>query len=145
MTTAELLTDFRRAGVELFADAGRLSFRAPAGAVTPSMREAAAARREKLLALLVAPNGWDDANAAAVVTECESVIAAALTSVGLTAPQRSVAEVLYKVVRVHAKKRDPLLWTDKAMLEEQFTRWGVRPSRDQQQSFAPLIPPDQGT
>jgi TubC N-terminal docking domain len=123
MTTIDLLTDFRNAGVELFADSGRIRCRAPAGALTASMREAAANNREELLALLAIPDGWDSASAAVTLTECETAIDAALASAGLTAPQRSVAEVLRDVIRAHATQRDPLLFHDRDFLAEQFARW----------------------
>ncbi len=38
MTALDLLTDFRRAGVELFADAGRLRFRTGRGVDGPHAR-----------------------------------------------------------------------------------------------------------
>jgi hypothetical protein len=84
------------------------------------------------------PGGWDYAMAAAVLNECEAAIQSAVTSDALTVPQRAVAGVLRGVVRFHGERRDPLLWTDRAMLEEQFARWGVRPSRDQHESRVTL-------
>jgi hypothetical protein len=123
MTALALLTDLRRAGVELFADAGRLRFRAPAGSLTASMREAVAAHREELLVLVAAPDGWDSAAAADALRDCNSFLDNPLTDSPLTATQRSVADTLRGVVRTHAERGDPLLWSDKAFLAERIAGW----------------------
>jgi hypothetical protein len=139
MTALDLLADFRRAGIELFADAGRLRFRAPAGALTASMREAVAAHREELLALVALPNGWDSVAAADALSDCNSFLNAALTDSSLTTPQRAVAEVMRGVVRTHAEHGDPLLWSDRAFLDEQVAGWkAVNLATARTTSLAPL-------
>jgi TubC N-terminal docking domain len=123
MTALDLLAEFRKAGVELFAAAGRLRFRAPAGALTASMREAIAAHREELLALVALPDGWDSTAAADALRECAAFLDGALTDASLTPPQRSVADTLRGVVGTHAERGDSLLFSDRALLEEQFAGW----------------------
>jgi TubC N-terminal docking domain len=123
MTAAALLADFRRVGVELFADASRLRFRAPAGVLTVSMRETVAAHREELLSLVAVPDDWDSSAAAEALRECSSFLDHALADSSLTSPQRSVAAVLRGVVRTHTERRDALLWSDKAFLAERLAGW----------------------
>jgi TubC N-terminal docking domain len=130
MSAAELLADFQRAGVVLFTVAGRLQFRAPVGTVTAAMREAATVHRGELLRLLdhspptAAAPEWDANRAAIVLADSETTIENALTHPdGLTALQRTVAEGLRSVVRVHAERHDPLLWNDLDFLTEQIAGW----------------------
>jgi hypothetical protein len=123
MTALDLLADFHHAGAEVFAEAGQLRFRAPKGAVTPSLREAAAACREELLSLVAVQDGWDNTAAAEALRDRNILLDLALTNSSLTPPQRAVAEVLRGVVRTHAERHDPLLWSDKAFLAEQFAGW----------------------
>ncbi len=52
MTARKLLADLRRAGVVLSANGDRLAFDAPAGVVTPQLREWIKARKGELLAVL---------------------------------------------------------------------------------------------
>lgn len=54
MTAAEILTETRRLGIVLLADGQRLRYRAPKCLMTPELREALAARKPELLALLTA-------------------------------------------------------------------------------------------
>ena len=53
MDAPALLVDLRAAKADLWIDAGRLRVKAPAGVLTPERREAIAADRDALLALLV--------------------------------------------------------------------------------------------
>ena len=52
MTAAALLAELGDRGIELWAEGERLRFRAPAGAMTPELRERIRARRAELLARL---------------------------------------------------------------------------------------------
>jgi TubC N-terminal docking domain len=138
MTAAAFLADLRRAGVELFADASRLRFRAPAGAVTASMREAAAACREELLTLVAVPDGWDAAAAAETLLACNSFLDHALSAAPLMAIQRAVVKVLRGVVNAHSAQHDSLLWDDMAFLTEQVAGWKALNSAPQKPSPAPF-------
>lgn len=55
MNPAELLVELRRRGVVLTAECERLWFDAPAGAMTADMRQALAASKPAILALLALP------------------------------------------------------------------------------------------
>ena len=57
MTLTELRLACARAGIRVWAEPGQLRVKAPAGAVTAEIREALAARKQELLALLAAPHG----------------------------------------------------------------------------------------
>ena len=57
MTLTELRLACARAGIRVWAEPGQLRVKAPAGAVTPEIRAAMAARKQGLLALLAAPHG----------------------------------------------------------------------------------------
>ena len=57
MTLTELRLACARAGIRVWAEPGQLRVKAPAGAVTPEIRAAMAARKQELLALLAAPHG----------------------------------------------------------------------------------------
>jgi tubulysin polyketide synthase-like protein len=59
MSARQLWTDLERAGVTLTAAAGKLRVSAPAGVVTPAMREQLAEARDELLALLAASEASD--------------------------------------------------------------------------------------
>jgi hypothetical protein len=60
MTTVERIAYLRQAGVELSANAGRLHYRAPAGALTPELRAVLTRHKSALLAAL---SGDPDADA----------------------------------------------------------------------------------
>lgn len=55
MTTTDLLTLVQRAGIVLRADGDRLTYEAPAGTLTPELRDALTMRRSEILALLEPP------------------------------------------------------------------------------------------
>ncbi len=100
------------------------------------MREAVAACRDELLALVAVPDCWDAAAAADALRDCNNFLDLALADASLTPPQRSVAEVLRGVIRVHADRRDVLLWVDLNFLQEQVTEW-KRLNSDRTHSPAP--------
>jgi len=52
MTAAALLAKLRQRGVELWADGGRLCYRAPRGALTPELVEVVRAHKAELVAAL---------------------------------------------------------------------------------------------
>jgi hypothetical protein len=69
---------------------------------------------------------WDADRAADVLADCERFLDDALAASSLTAPRRTVADVLRSVVRTHAAQRDPQLWNDLDFLTEQFGEWRKR-------------------
>jgi hypothetical protein len=95
----------------------------PADAVGQELKQTIQANKAAIIAALTGLPEWDDKKAAVTLAECEAAIDAALTSDGLTAGQRAVAEVLRGVVRAHAAQHDPLLFQDRAFLTEQFAGW----------------------
>jgi hypothetical protein len=64
VTAEGLLLELERRGVVLFAEGGRLCYRAPKGALTDELRRLAGERRPELLALLTA---WPEADGAELV------------------------------------------------------------------------------
>ena len=52
MKIAELLAHLRRQGIELWADAGRLRYRAPKGMMSASLRQEIGTRKQEILAYL---------------------------------------------------------------------------------------------
>ena len=73
--------------------------------------------------MVALPDGWDSAAAANALRECNSFLDAALIDPSLTPIQMIVAETLRSVVRTHAERGDPVLWSDRAFLAEQFSGW----------------------
>jgi pyochelin synthetase len=55
MTATELLADLAQQGVQLWVEGDRLRYRAPKGALTPSLRDGLLAHKSELLALLPPP------------------------------------------------------------------------------------------
>jgi hypothetical protein len=108
--------------VEIQTDGKSLRWR-PADAVGPELKQSIRANKAAIIAALTGSPDWNADRAAAVLSDCETTIDAALATASLTPPQRAVAEVLRGVVRVHAAQHDPLLWEDRNFLMMQVARW----------------------
>jgi TubC N-terminal docking domain len=108
--------------VEVQTDGKSLRWR-PADAVGPDLKRAIQANKAAIIATLTGSPAWDADRAAVALAECECAIDAMLTTVGLAAIQRSIAEVLRGVVRPHAERHDLLIFQDRDFLTEQFARW----------------------
>jgi hypothetical protein len=127
LSPQDVLAALAGAGVTLFAQAGRLRYRAARGAYTPELRALVDANRAELLALLAGPP-WDAADAA--LAEALALIAEAQAGATRPARQRVLGIVRGLGERYH-RERDPLLF-------QMFEPWlGIAP--------VPASEPSQGT